>query len=375
MIMAENPIHSSLRESFPKPTKELWRQTASKEIEEKNPFDFLLWKGGDGINFFPYYDRQDSIQLKYLKRFHHTVGEDSFFGPNKWLNVPRLTVNDEIQTNTTTLEHLSNGADGVLFVLTSNPDLSKLLYQIEWPFCSLFFRTDDNNFFREKLPAFILQNNYDLPALTGSLFWETSPKKSDVNFYLTKTKNIKSLGIVLLSSPPAQQIASALTQAVNIIEELKNENDLAVILRAIAFSVPVDQNFFENIAKLKALRLLWYQVTQAYGLKDYKASDLHIHAQSEVWISKNFEPHGNMIKSTTAAMASVFGGCDSLTILEQDEQNKTMSRIARNVSSVIREESYLNKVVDPLGGAYAIDVMTEEIAMKGWSLFQSASKI
>jgi methylmalonyl-CoA mutase len=143
----------------------------------------------------------------------------------------------------------------------------------------------------------------------------------------------------------------------------------------IAFSVPVDQNFFENIAKLKALRLLWYQVTQAYGLKNYKPSDLHIHAQSDVWVSKNFEPHGNMIKSTTAAMAAVFGGCDSLTILAQDEQNKTMSRIARNVSSVIREESYLNKVVDPLAGAYAVDKMTEEIAMKAWTSFQSAMKI
>jgi len=373
--MAENSIHSSLRESFPKPTRELWQQIASKEIEGKNPFEFLLWKGGDGINFFPYYDRQDTAQLNYLEKFRRTVGEDSFFGPNKWLNVPQLTVNDEFQSNKTALEHLSNGADGALFVLTSNSDLSKLLHQIEWSYCSLFFRTGDNNFFKEKLPEFILRNNYDLPALTGSLFWETSPKKSDVDFYLAKTKNIKSLGIVLLSSPPAQQITSALSQAVNLIEELKNENDLASLFGAIAFSVPVDQNFFESIAKLKALRLLWYQVTQAYGLKNHKPSDLHIHAQSDVWVSENFEPHGNMIKSTTAAMAAVFGGCDSLTILAQDEQNKTMSRVARNVSSVIREESHLNKVVDPLAGAYAVDKMTEEIAMKAWSLFQSAMKI
>jgi methylmalonyl-CoA mutase len=81
-----------------------------------------------------------------------------------------------------------------------------------------------------------------------------------------------------------------------------------------------------------------------------------------------------MIKSTTAAMASVLGGCDALTILPEDENNTTMNRIARNVSAILREESHLNKVADPLAGSYSMDTMVDAISKKAWTLFQSNMK-
>lgn len=374
--MPENNIHKILRNTFPKSTREIWQQAASKEIDGENPFKKLIWESSDQIKFYPYYDHTDVAHLEYLKQNQLTVGENSFLGPNAWLSIPCITVNENREANKSALEHMINGADGVLFILNGSSDLQQLLHQVEWNHCSLFFRTTENIFYKQKLPEFILQRNFNTDALTGALFWESSPKKGDLDFYLKNTKNFKSLGISIAPSTAVKEMAEGLTRAVNIIEELKSDAaSVASLIQSVAFSVSLNNIFFESMAKLKALRLLWYQVAQAYGVKNYTPSHLHIHVVSQTWVSEKFEPHGNMLKGTLASMAGVLGGCDSLTVHAQDEQNQTMSRIARNISVVLREESHLNKVADPIAGAYAIENMVNDIAKDAWNLFQSNMKL
>ncbi|MFZ6009577.1 MAG: methylmalonyl-CoA mutase family protein, partial [Bacteroidota bacterium] len=138
----------------------------------------------------------------------------------------------------------------------------------------------------------------------------------------------------------------------------------------IAFSLPVGTNFFLEQAKFKAMRLLWFQVAHAYGVKDFKAGQLHIHARGETWTPGNYQPHGNMLKSTTSAMSAIMGGCDALTVLAEDENNAIMSRVARNVSNLLREESHLNKVADPMAGSYALENMVHQLAEQAWKKFQ-----
>lgn len=374
--MAENNIHTILRNTFSKSNKEMWKQAASKEIDGADPFEKLIWETSDQIKYYPYYDHTDGKHLEYLKKIQQTVGEDSFFGANAWLSVPCISINENREANQLALEHLANGADGVLFFLTASSNLSELLHLIEWPHCSLFFRTSENILLQKNLPDVISKNNFNTHSINGALFWESRPKKGDLDFYLNNTKKLKSLGIIIQPSTASKEIAEGLTHAVNLIEELKHTDiSAASLIQSTAFSVSVNNSFFESIAKLKALRLLWYQVSQAYGVKNYKPSDLHIHGESRPWVSEKFEPHGNMLKGTMSAMASVIGGCNSLTIHAQDEHNPTMSRVARNVSSVLREESHLNKVSDPVAGAYAIDNMVNEIAKEAWHLFQKNMKV
>jgi methylmalonyl-CoA mutase len=97
---------------------------------------------------------------------------------------------------------------------------------------------------------------------------------------------------------------------------------------------------------------------------------LHLHVRSASWIDEKFQPHGNLLKATTAAMAAVMGGCNALTIDADDANNITMTRMARNVSSILREESHLDKVADPLAGAYAVQEMTHALAHAAWPLLQ-----
>jgi methylmalonyl-CoA mutase len=122
------------------------------------------------------------------------------------------------------------------------------------------------------------------------------------------------------------------------------------------------------------LRLLWYQVSQVYSLKTYRPGDLQIQAACYPWINPAYEPHGNLINSTASAMAAILGGCNALTVVPQDNDSDTFNRIGRNVSSLLREESNLDKVADPTAGSYALDVMTDTLAKKAWNLFQDKMK-
>jgi methylmalonyl-CoA mutase len=375
--MAGNSILSSISEIFPKSDKEIWRQAASQEMEGRDPLEILSWQSRDGLIFFPYYDHRDGTAFRSPEKNQRAVTDNSFSVPRKWINAAGVSVpgTDNIKANEKALSHLTHGADGIFFkVHGSASAIDRLLHQIEWPYCSLFFRAENNHSLSRELLAYIATMNWRLETLAGGLFWDKVPKRSEVDLRFLELKNFRSLGLVIPPSSPTREILSALVEGVRTVEELKNDADIDSIFRAVSFSIPADILFFESIAKLRSLRWLWYQVSQIYQVKNYQPADLHLHVRSESWITENFQPHGNMLKSTTAAIASVLGGCDSLTIDGEDDSNLVMNRIARNISSILREESYLDKVSDPLAGSYALDVMSVELAKKAWSLFQSEMK-
>jgi methylmalonyl-CoA mutase len=372
--MSEKSIHSILRETFASVEKQKWQQTASQEIEGKDPFVELSWNSSDGISFAPYYDQKDVAQLSYLDNFFAFPGKNSFLGNRAWINAPRISVIEEKSANEIALEHLRSGADGVFFTLNSECELTKVTHEIEWPYCSLFFRSTEKKFHTRTLTEFFKANTFPADSISGSLFWESTPILSNINIDLLNFLNFKSLGVIVKSATPVDEIANALVEAVSIISLANDESLRKKIINSISFSIAVDTRFFESISKLKALRVLWYQLVRVYGLLDNEISPLQIHARVEKWISDKYEPHGNMINATASTIAAVVGGCDAITVEPQDDNNSMMRRIARNVSSVVREESHLSKVSNPLEGSYAVKKITDEIAKNAWSLFQQKIK-
>ncbi len=372
--MSGKNIYSNLSEKFPSASKEKWQQAASQEIDGKDPFVELSWNTVDQISVSPYFDSTDVAQLSYLQNFFSFVDEKSFLGNRAWTNAPRISVNNDFSANKIALDHLSNGADGVFFALHRECELTKLLSAIEWQYCSIFFETDQFDFHTRTLLNFISAQKFSTETPAGALFWQKLPTKQEINIELLKFHNFKSLGIKVSPSTPVRELADALLHAISIIESFDDQVHQIAVINTIAFSLSLQTDFFESIAKCRALRVLWFQVANAYGISEKEFHQLHIHGRSEKWISDKYEPHGNMIKATTSAMAATLGGCDSITIDPQDENNSMMNRVARNVSSVLREESHLDKVANPVDGSYALDVMTNEIAQKAWALFQSDLK-
>jgi hypothetical protein len=137
--MAEKTIVEQLRETFPASTKEDWKRTASQEIDGQDPVQVLAWKSADQAAFLPYYDREDINALEYLKEFQIFPSHQSYSGPGGWASLPPIVVTNAVTANAIALEHLNQGADGVLFDLRTGEhhSLEELLHAIEWPYCTL----------------------------------------------------------------------------------------------------------------------------------------------------------------------------------------------------------------------------------------------
>jgi methylmalonyl-CoA mutase len=371
--MTQQTIDRIVQEFFPKSEKGDWEKAATLETQKKNPLESLAWHGKDNILFLPYYDAYDAAHVESPATFqdHHSARKAN---SRTWINLPAVFSSDEQTSNARALEHLMSGADGVMFDIreSSGADATKLLAEIQLPHCFTAFRLGpDPNF-----PAVIsdyFKHMAVSAAVSGALFWESIPKKGDWSMLLQKYPNFLSLGIIVSPSSPAQEIADSLTNGVALLDTMCRSYPLESVFRSICFSLPADAPFFETIARYRALRMLWYQVALAYGLNDYNAGDLHLHACSRAVPDRAYDPHENMLKGTFSAMASILGGCNSLTV-ELHPDQPSLSRWGRNVSNILREESFFDAVQNPVAGAYALDCITESISKRAWSLFQQNAR-
>lgn len=372
--MTYHAIHDLLKHSFPKSNKEIWASAASKEIQGKNPFEVLAWQSEDQITFFPYYDKQDAEKFYYLKNFQTEPSKIVNEGSRLWKNLPFISVHDFQIANDIALNHLQNGADGILFDIRKFKvvDINRLLNEINWTYCNVSFLVTSSSHICDNITEFIRKKNYEKTFLEGTLFWETVPHiDHTVLKSLSDFENFHALGIYLPSSTPVDEISNALQKIVSIMDMLTDKGyDKKHVWRNISVSCPTGLNFFLEIAKLKALRFLLYQLANAFEIPDYQYMDFKIHSRSEHSSNEKFQPHGNVLKGTYAALSAVSGGCDSLTILTEDENNMMLNRIVRNISNILREESHMDKVSDPIAGSDTVNSLVHQIAQVAWADFQ-----
>lgn len=171
-----------------------------------------------------------------------------------------------------------------------------------------------------------------------------------------------------------QELAFALAGGVDHIRKLQ-ERDLAVddIAPKMRFVFAVGGDFFIEVAKLRAARLLWAQVVQAFGGGE-AAQKMIVHAETAVRNKSRLDPYVNMVRTTTEAFAAAVGGVDSLATAPFDETFTTPDefsrRIARNQQIILQEEANLTQLADPAGGSYTVEWLTDQLAQRAWALFQ-----
>jgi len=358
--------------SFTYPTYKEWLEVARQELEGVEPTEKLGIRKGD-LEILPFYSasQKEASNPPVLK-----PSSNPYLGSRGWMNTPKILVTDEHKANEIALSYLNSGADGILFNCQSeNINPAILLNKISLADCSISFLLGD-------LPPNWLHgfrifatSNCDTSKIRGCIYWKTFPENyAEIVQSFEHWTQFYALGMLVQPQYHAtDEIAQSLKKAVQLVNTLSEKKiNPHIVLDQITFSVSVGTDFFLEIAKIKSLRNLWHQVKGAYGVST--AKPLHIHATSTVWINDAYHPHGNMIKSNTAAMAAIAGGCDSLTVEQEDNVNETMSRVARNVSSILREESHFSKVADPTAGSYYIDSLTVQLSEKAWSKFQSLMK-
>ena len=141
------------------------------------------------------------------------------------------------------------------------------------------------------------------------------------------------------------------------------------------FSFSIGSNYFMEIAKLRAARLLWAYVVEEYGARNESSKKMRIDTRTSSWNKTVFDPYVNMLRGTVEAMAAAIGGSESLNVLPLDSTferpGEFSRRMARNTQLILKHESCLDRVTDPSGGSYYIERLTDSLADSAWELFKA----
>ena len=140
----------------------------------------------------------------------------------------------------------------------------------------------------------------------------------------------------------------------------------------LSFFFAIGMNFYLEVAKLRAARLLWWRIMKEFKPQNPKSLMLRTHCQTSGWSLTEQDPYNNVVRTTIEAMAAVFGGTQSLHTNSFDEAialpSETSSRIARNTQLILQEETHITSVIDPWAGSYMMENLTQEMADKAWEI-------
>ncbi len=155
--------------------------------------------------------------------------------------------------------------------------------------------------------------------------------------------------------------------------------DVDAFAGRLSFFWAVGMNFYLEIAKMRAARLLWAKIMREFGAKNPKSLMLRTHSQTSGWSLTEQDPYNNIVRTTIEAMAAVFGGTQSLHTNSFDEAialpTEFSSRIARNTQLIIQEETHITNVVDPWAGSYMMEKLTQEMADAAWAIIQEVDEM
>lgn len=374
-------------QEFSEVDKKGWKEQIIKDLKGADYDEKLILKSKEGFDIAPFYHQEDAQELRH----HQYNGWRSealinSLSPRQWENRAYIEVDDLAKSNKAAILALQNGADGIEFKLTQSvdhDDLRVLLNDILLEYCAVSFSTDQSLVsFGRVFVEYIRSQQYPLDKITGTLKGDhTKLTDTERNEYINLFSELANYRVFTVEATDAEtttgQLAQILDTTISLIDHLSKEGlKVDVIILKLEFRIHAVNDYFKQIASLRALRMLLDLVVKQYGVNDFDAANLNIHCITAILVddATKADPYLNMLSNTNQAMASIIGGCDSLTILPHnlgiEDVGQFALRIARNVSNVLKEESYFDKVADPSSGSYYIEDLTHKIADKSWELFQ-----
>ena len=171
-----------------------------------------------------------------------------------------------------------------------------------------------------------------------------------------------------------QELGYALSWGNEWLSQLTDAGiDATEAAKRIKFNMGISTNYFMEIAKFRAARMLWAQIVKQYEPKCDCACKMNVHATTSEFNQTIFDAYVNLLRSQTESMSAALAGVDSITVTPFDKQYKNpdefSERLARNQQLLLKEESHLDKIVDPAGGSYYVETLTMSIANEAWKLF------
>jgi methylmalonyl-CoA mutase len=364
--------NNNLFSEFESISAKQWKQQIQFELKGADYNETLVWESPEGIKVKPFYHSDET-----------EVNLDAIIPSKPFTIVQNIFVHDVPKSNTRAIESLQRGAESVRFTiendaisieeLMQNLPLENVTYYFNLPFLSIDFVTKINDFASKNKANIFIQND---PI--GQLV-------KDGNWFESLEKDFEKLNtIASKSTVPFLTISSGVYQnsGANIVQQLAytlaqiNEyfNRIPAINQPITIEVTIGTNYFFEIAKLRALRLLFNTLASAYNHN----FDCHIIATPTKRNKTLFDYNVNMLRTTTECMSAILGGADGVANLAYDaiyhKDNEFGDRISRNQLLVLKHESYFDKVNNPADGTYYIESLTEQLAEKALELFKDIEK-
>lgn len=398
-----NTKREKLFTEFPPVPTEKWEEVITADLKGADYERKLVWKTGEGFNVRPYYRAENLEGIKFLGsqagEFPYVRGTRAH---NRWRVHQTVSVVCPKEANAEALKILNAGVDSLGFCIASEAftaaDLDTLLGEICIPAVQLTFCGQKTADVAELVLAKIEKEGiakedvriaFCIDPLVKGLstkgdFCSPNGEKcfARIAELIRKTKEYKHIRVVTVSgqifgnsgSTIVEELAFVLSAGHDYLVRLTDAGlTIEEAARKLRFSFSVSSNYFMEIAKFRAARMLWANIVKGYNPEKNCACKMQIHAETSKWNQTVYDPYVNMLRGTTEAMSAAIGGVYSLEVTPFDAsfENPTefSKRIARNVELLLKHESHFDQVVDPAGGSYYIENLTQSIAAEAWKLF------
>ena len=394
-------IKEKLFTEFQAPTTQEWLDKIEVDLKGADFQKRLVWRTNEGFNVQPFYRRED---LKDLKAVDSLPGEFPFVRGNKkdnnlWFVRQDINAEDAKAANAKALDILNKGVDSLGFKIAgsdvSAEFIATLLDGILPQYVELNFKTCQGHCVElaEILVAYFKEKQYPLAELKGSIDFDPIGKimckGKDVSAKLEFTKPLVealkelpgfkciSVNSCQLNNAGAyiyQELGYALAWGAEYLNlAVEAGIDATEAAKRIKFNMGVSENYFMEIAKFRAARLLWAQIVKQFEPKCDCACQMHVCAITSEYNQTLFDSYVNLLRSQTETMSAALANVDSIIVTPFDKPYETPTefaeRIARNQQLLLKEEAHFDKLVDVAGGSYTIEHLTDAIAQEGWKLF------
>lgn len=359
-------------------SKAEWEAKLIADLKGKDPSILRTNDTIEEIEFASYAHKEDITSTPEIAgNFPFTRGMNT--PSNEWKNGVRIVVTDEKTANKDALKALNLGADMLIFEQTkANTNWTVVLSEVQLEFIETQFSILTMDAF-EQLYAIQSAKAFQMDVQFDFLHNAEINLENIASRYTNKQARfceVNGFGIQQAGATTWQEIAFCLSAGHEYLVKLLNTGfSIDEASACINFNIGVGSNYFYEIAKIRSLKRLWSKVIGAYKPKHACSHNCNINAQIGHTNKSVLDPHTNLLRQTTEAMSAATSGVHSIIILPHDMHSSNgtsvlAQRMAINISTILQEESYIAKVVDPLGGSYSIELLTDQIAIKSWELFQ-----
>ena len=364
-------------DEFIKIDSKLWNKKIKDDLKKLGHSSIPSYNSKENIKIKPFYTSEDLNNLK---------NSDSNY-PNSWTICQNITADNSSDANIKALELINKGAESINFIIQNDSILcNDLLKNIDTEKTELFFKIEfHSNSYLKSLNDIIKSSSasfnisYDpIGSLVKTGSWESSMNE-DLNKLNKKINILEKFDNVIIVNSGLYQNSGA-----NIFEEiaftLSHANEYLNHLNGkcanqIAFNTSIGSNYFFEIAKLKALRLLWKTITKEYN---NEINFPHIIAKPSNRNKTIYDYNNNILRTTTECMSAILGGANTISNVTYDSifnnKNEYSDKIALNQLLIIKHETHIDKVKNAADGSYYIDSLTNTIAEESLKIFKDIEK-